>query len=424
MKGVFFTFGLCYGGALISLFNPFVGLLVYVCFAIVKPEAMWFWSVPQGNYSRIVAVALLIGWVGKGFGNWRFGRASTIVVALVAYSLWALLAATWAIDPSKSWEFLEALAKIVLPCLVGITIIDSVAKIRLLAWVIALSQGYVALELNLTYFSGYNRLWEDGFAGMDNNSVAISLVTCTGLAFFLGLETPKLWLKGLALAAAAFMGHAILFSFSRGGMLALAVTGVVSFLILPKRPKHYLMFAIAALTVISLAGPQVVARFSTTFAGEEARDSSAQSRLELWSACWDLMTKHPLGIGPDQFGMFVHEYGFQPGKQAHSLWMQQGAEVGFMGLGCLLSFYGLCIVRLWPLTRERCLVPDPWLRTASRMVISSLVGFAVSAQFVSLTTLEAPYYIAMVGAAVLKLCSSWTDSATPLSDYTVEQAVV
>jgi probable O-glycosylation ligase (exosortase A-associated) len=362
--------------------------------------------------------------VSKGFGNWRFGRAGTIVITLMAYSLWALIAATWAIDPSKSWEFLEALAKIVLPCLVGITIIDSVTKIRWLAWVIALSQGYVAMELNLTYFSGYNRLYEDGFAGMDNNSVAISLVTCSGLAFFLGLETPKLWLKGLALAAAAFMGHAILFSFSRGGMLALAVTGIVSFLILPKQPKHYLMFAIAALTLISLAGPEVVARFGTSFAGEEARDSSAQSRLELWSACWDLMTKHPLGIGPDQFGMVVHEYGFPPGKQAHSLWMQQGAEVGFLGLGCLLSFYGLCIVRLWPLTRERCLVPDPWLHTAGRMVLSSLVGFTVSAQFVSLTTLEAPYYIVMIGAAVLKLCSGWTDPATAMTDYTVEQAVV
>ena len=38
-------------------------------------------------------------------------------------------------------------------------------------------------------------------------------------------------------------------------------------------------------------------------------------------------------------------------------------------------------------------------------MIASLCGFAVSAQFVSLEFLEPPYYIALVGAGVLKLCS-------------------
>jgi hypothetical protein len=40
------------------------------------------------------------------------------------------------------------------------------------------------------------------------------------------------------------------------------------------------------------------------------------------------------------------------------------------------------------------------------MVIASLVGFAVPAQFVSLEFLETPYYVALVGAGVLKLSSS------------------
>ena len=37
------------------------------------------------------------------------------------------------------------------------------------------------------------------------------------------------------------------------------------------------------------------------------------------------------------------------------------------------------------------------------MVIVSLCGFAVSAQFVSLELLETPYYIALAGAGVLML---------------------
>jgi len=71
--GLVFTYALTYGGALLALFNPFYGLLVYVCFAIIRPEFMWSWSVPEGNYSRIVAMGLLVGWAIRGFGRWRFG---------------------------------------------------------------------------------------------------------------------------------------------------------------------------------------------------------------------------------------------------------------------------------------------------------------------------------------------------------------
>src|SRR5262249_58627297 len=95
MKGLVFTYVLTYGGAVVSLFDPLVGLLVYVCFAIIKPEAMWYWSVPEGNYSRIVAIALLAGWVGwgaMGCGSWRFGRAHGIILAFGCYWLWAVIA--------------------------------------------------------------------------------------------------------------------------------------------------------------------------------------------------------------------------------------------------------------------------------------------------------------------------------------------
>src|SRR5947209_15119042 len=124
MKGLVFTYLLTYGGAAIALVNPFVGLLIYICFAIIKPEAMWHWAVPIGNYSRIVAVALLIGWLLQGFGNWSFGRARLTVISLIGFMLWATVGALVAPNPARSWDFIETMAKIVLPFLVGITTID------------------------------------------------------------------------------------------------------------------------------------------------------------------------------------------------------------------------------------------------------------------------------------------------------------
>ena len=94
MKGLVFTYLLTFGGAIASLFRPYVGLLIYVSFAILRPEALWHWSVPQsGNYSRIVANALLVGWVLHGCGSWRVGRAGVIVLSLIGFWTWTIVAA-------------------------------------------------------------------------------------------------------------------------------------------------------------------------------------------------------------------------------------------------------------------------------------------------------------------------------------------
>lgn len=429
-KGLLFTYLLTYGGSVLALFNPFHGLLIYVCFAIVKPDKMWFWAVPEGNYSRIVGVALLLGWLLHGCGRWQFGRGRLVVFGLVGFWSWSILSAFQAADTKAAWEYVEAIAKIVLPFLVGITTIDSLKKLKQLAWVILLSQGYVAYELNHFYVSGYNRVFFEGFADLDNNSVSIGMVTCVGLAAFMALAAEGWWTRAIALGAALAMTHAVLISFSRGGMLALTVTGVVAFCLIRKQPKHYLGVLFLVLAGVYLAGPEVRERFMTVFVDAEQRDASAQSRLDLWRDCLDAMFRFPiLGVGPDNWKVISHEYGWPPGKLAHSLWLQIGAELGLVGLSLLVIFYFGCMLKLWRVRRMAGL--DPWFGHAACMVIAALAGFAVSAQFVSLDRLEVPYYIALLGAGVLKVISVpqtaaaglEEESAFPASDYRAKTAV-
>jgi probable O-glycosylation ligase (exosortase A-associated) len=409
MKGLIFTYLLSYGGAAAALFNPFVGLLIYVCFAIIRPEYLWYWSVPQGgSYSRVVAIGLLVGWVMHGLGNWRLGRATAIVYAFVGFMFWCVLSSLQAIDPELSQVFLEKLAKILLPFLVGITVIDSRRKLEQLAWVITLSQGYIAFELNLGYLGGGRFLVdfrESGFGSMDNNGVSIAMATGAGFSLYLGYGSSRWWQKLLAFACVLLMIHTILFAFSRGGMNALIISAIVAFWLLPKRPVHYLAFALMVMVGIRLAGPEVQSRFMTSFVSEEKLDSSAHSRLELWGNCIDVMKKRPvLGLGPENWRRIAHEYGWAEGKEAHSLWLELGAEIGVIGILLLISFYCICAFRLWRLTRVSE-GTDPWMTNAARMVITALVGFMISAQFVSLKFLELPYYVVLFGAGVLKLTS-------------------
>lgn len=426
MLGLLFTYVLTYGGAAFSLLNPFGGLLIYVAFAILRPESLWHWSVPEGNYSRIVAIGLLGGWAAHSFGNWDFGKAKLIVWSAIGYLAWSTIsAAAIAQNKDLAWNSVEILAKIILPFLVGITTIDSLTRLKQLAWVILLCEGYLALEFNRWYLDGYNRLHIEGFASMDNNCNAIALVTCLGLGLFLGVISTEWWKKAIAYGAAALIAHAILISFSRGGMLALSVTGIVTFLMIPKRPIHYLGLVCVIGLGIRFVGPEVLGRFETTFAAADQRDESVESRLIMWQACIELMLQQPLGIGTANWGEVVESIGYRRGKLAHTLWLQIGAELGVLGLALLACFYGGCVVGMWKLSRPSSVVPDPWFRYMARMVIASLTGFAVSAQFVSLDLLEHPYYVTLIGAGLLKLASvpaAPGDTQSAVSDW-IDDAV-
>jgi O-antigen ligase len=412
VKGLLFTYLMTYGGAFASFFSPFIGLLVYVCFAIIKPEALWFWAVEPGNNSRIVAMALLAGWVLHGLGRWNLGRAWAVVLSLVGFLLWSCFVATRAPHQDIAWKFIEDQLKIIVPFIVGITIINSVGQLKALAWTIVLSQGYVAFELNLSYLGGYNRLQDVGFATFDNNTMAISIDTCIGLAFFLGLHSKAIWQKLLAWFLAACMAHAVMFSFSRGALLGMIMCGLVSFIIMPKTKATYWIFVLALLFGLRMAGPQVMDRFSTSFKKVEELDDSAALRIKNWKACLDTMRHQPLGVGPRHWPFECQKYNI-PKMEAHSNWLQTGAELGIPGLALLLLFYVLCGLRLWPLSREKGPPIDPELRALARMAVASLVGFGVSACFVTVPGIESPYYVTLLGAGVLKLYSLSRAPARP-----------
>jgi O-antigen ligase len=154
-----------------------------------------------------------------------------------------------------------------------------------------------------------------------------------------------------------------------------------------------------------MAGPEVRERFAQTFTKKNGqREASAQSRVDLWKDCIDVMKKRPImGCGPNHWPMIASQYGWPHGKEAHSLWMQTGAETGIVGLAMYLGFYLTTLGLLWHLTWKRTHVDDPWYKYIARMSFCGLCGFVVSAQFVSLEALEIPYYTALLGCGALKL---------------------
>jgi probable O-glycosylation ligase (exosortase A-associated) len=400
MNGLIFTLVLTYGGAVVSIFRPFHGLLIYICFAILKPPALWPWAVPPGNYSRIIGVAFLLGWAINGFGDARLGRARAVVWALLGYFFWVILSTTFAIAPERGQPFVEFMAKVVLPFVAGVTLIHSWEQLKALIWVIVGSSAFLAYEANLLYLNGYN-LEQDPVFALDNNSLSILMDTSFGLALVLAFEDAVKWRRYLMFGCAAAMAHVPMMSFSRGGMLGAMIAAAVAVTLVPKTRRTWFGIGAALVVASVLAGPSVVDEFRTTFNEQENRDTSAQSRLDLWRDCVDATLKNPiLGVGQECWGLIAPTYGHVAGKEAHSLWFQTAAELGIPGVTFLFMFYFLTVYSTWKATRE---TDAPWMPLLFRMMAASIIGFSVSAAFVTVEGFELPFYVALIGACGRKI---------------------
>ncbi len=401
MKGLILIYGIAVGGAVASLVNPAIGVLVYALFSTLRPQAIFSFAGPMEGLSQLVAYPMLAGWVIHGLGTWRFGRARGIVILLLAHFAWCCLSALGANDQIAAWDYVVERSKIVAAFMVGATMLNTERSVKALAWILVVAHGYVGFEMNLQYLLGNNQVALYGFGSMDNNTFAIALVSTVGPAIILSLQAPKLWQRAIGLAAAALTVHTVLLSFSRGGILALVITGVVLVLVLPKRASYLGAIAVTGLVTLSFMGPELRTRFASTFVSAEERDYSAQSRIDLWADCLESMGRRPMfGVGPGNWRRVAFEFGWPPGKEAHSLWMQTGAELGVPGVALLLLFYGVTIRRGLQMLRVK---DDPWVASCGAYLVTSLVGFMVASQFVTVVGMEVPYFTVLVGAATLRL---------------------
>jgi putative inorganic carbon (HCO3(-)) transporter len=402
MKGLIFTYAMVAFGVLGAFWAPALSLFVYIGFAVLRPEFLWGFAGDLTRVSFIVGFATVASWILRGTGSWRFGRGRTAIWVLLFYAGWTVLSALTAQDSALAMNELMPMVKLVLPIVIGATVLEERDATALL-WIVVITQGYIALEMNDSYFLyAYNRA-QDGFGGMDGNCFGISLVTVIGLAAAMGLAAKSWWARGLAFLATVLILHATLLTFSRGAFVGLVVVGVVALVLMPKRPTYLAAVLALGLLTVRLMGPEVTAKINTTFASSDTRDASAQSRLDLWAECITVMERHPLlGVGPGNWPIAAREFGWSEGKQAHSTWMQTGAELGVPGVLSLLLFYLVTGLKLWPILRNRSTLEAKRRSTVAVGIILAIVGYIVSAMFVSLEGLEVPYYITLAGVVLMK----------------------
>jgi probable O-glycosylation ligase (exosortase A-associated) len=194
----------------------------------------------------------------------------------------------------------------------------------------------------------------------------------------------------------------ILFTFSRGGLLTLAV--VVPALIW--RSRHRL--AVAGLMAAGLAGFLFFTSDSFTQAYVERaqsisdyqEDRSAMGRLNAWQTSWRVFEDYPVfGVGPNNLAVVHRTYSPEPERfrVSHNAFFQILCECG---LPALLLFVGVIVSGYLGLGRVRRGTAQPWIEVYARMLQISLAAYVVGSMFLNTAYSELLYQIVAMSVSL------------------------
>ena len=363
-----------------------------------------------------VAAAVYMGagvrflWSRTRFDDLRvvpFVAVAALAVSAVLVS--AALGGFVAEDPSNSYDaFVELVKNLFIAGAVGVVAIDAkgfrgalfglVTGAGLLAAITTLQGLTGTQDVDWFGFAGWSQeriagagdtVRAAGPFGEDPNAYAQHLVGVVGVAGAIAASRLRsMPQRALAAAAAVAMIVAVLFTASRGGLLALGAVAAV-LVATTRSPARLGALAVGAALVFALVGPvDVGSRLETlsdlTAIGDEdstLTERSLRGRASEMLAAVQMFADHPVaGVGyggyNDRYLEYSRDIGLDPrfeDRSAHSLPLEIAAEQGLIGIAAWGSFFGVAIAGAWRLRRR--------VRWDGTALLAAYAGFGATAIF-------------------------------------------
>ncbi|MFO1055797.1 MAG: O-antigen ligase family protein [Dongiaceae bacterium] len=363
-------------------------------------------------------VVLLLGLASWAITRRRPGAPLSLAVLLLAIGLAYAIAMLAADDPVAAWTALVDLAKNALLACTVTAMLTRPAILRGVSWTLI---GVGLVLGGLSAFQGLTGGFERDFGGLavaqlhqivggldswraagplgDPNFFAQALVPIVALAADRALNEPRAALRPIAAAALAACLLAILYTYSRGALLALAAMLVAQLALgwrgLLRRPLALaaLILALGLGAALAPAGyRERAAELSGAVAEQGPGDSSdpaIRGRFGEMRVAWHMFLEHPLlGIGPGNYESAFQQENLRlrqtlrnETREAHSLYLQIAAELGLPGL---LAFAALALVLARTIRDARRAFRaggQPDLATLAAALGVGWLGYAVTALF-------------------------------------------
>lgn len=230
----------------------------------------------------------------------------------------------------------------------------------------------------------------------DPNFFAQIMVVLVPIAFERFLHEKRTSLRLLALWAFGVSVLSVIFTYSRGGFLAMAAGMLIIFLYYPPRGIQIPVLIFSMTVFALLLPPNYVERLSTltelfTPTGNlRTEEMSLRGRLSENLTAIEMVKTNPLfGVGLNSFNYLFPEYSKKLGlalvateREAHNLYLEVAAETGLIGFLVLVIVLGACMRTL---LRARGLFERADMPEYSGMVtgfMAGLVGYLVAALYI------------------------------------------
>jgi probable O-glycosylation ligase (exosortase A-associated) len=388
-------------GTSAAIFSRFAALLLYLWFALFRPqEFLWFDITPWQPSLWIGALLVIPSLLTGKFPN----LTHPISIGVVLFLVTAMIAQVNAFNPAMGWLWLDYLFRLFVVSLLAVTLISTKRRWVWTVAVIAGSFGFYSAKAGLASLLGGGVRFYDGLAGafIDNNGYALGAAMILPLLVAAGQNLPRSswitrWTARAFYVAVPLSAMLIVSTFSRAGLLALIAVSLVFILLQGRRLLVLSVVALALLVIVPFIPlPEgYLERARTIRTYDEIGEDSALARLHFWRVAVDMSEANPLGVGLRNFESAFDRYDFLNGtfgrqRAVHNSHLQVLAETGYLGALIYAGLFGFSLLTTWRI-RRRALSSEAYpaesrrfFYTSANGLIASMVAFLVGGAFISL----------------------------------------
>ncbi len=390
----------------VAWFQPSIGIFAYIWFSLMTPDDLAFIG---GQYplSQALAISTLIGFLIHRLNGLFALVLNPICLGLVVTCLSMLPSVFLGTDNSTTAQPYMLYVRVVIMSLLVPAIVDELPGLRNYLLVLIFSIGLIGAKVGTAGLLRGGARYANGFGYgpfVDNNFLALGFAMAVPLCWYGARLFENKWIRRGMQAMAILDACAVVWTYSRGAALSLAMVLLLLALQSKRRLLMLTLIVCVASAAIYLVRDSYLERIGTIQA--PLQEESARSRIEYAQAGIKMWASYPIfgvGFGTFNFRTKVVEFlGRESDQVAHNTYVQILADSGASSFLCHATLvFGSTIWLFWSARRIR--VTHPGMENYPLALGTSMVAYIVGSTFISIVKFEL-YHAVLMGAAVWYFC--------------------
>lgn len=369
----------------------------------------------------VALVALIFGVKRKDRG--KMPLEGKILLALLVQMILTIPTAFWRSGAADI--VINKFSKGVIVALLISMVVTKMSDLRKLLYIQASAVALITVASLIVHHTEDGRLMgiQKGILENPNDlaiNIAINFPLCMAFLFAAKGGLRKIaWAVGLLC-----MMYGVVATYSRSGMIAMVITGLICLWEFGIKGKHLMLLASTAiLGVLAVAGlvasPRYAERILSLIRRPDPRElvagtmeshgeASLEARSELLKESLRLMLHHPVfGIGPGQFPAITQEW-----RVAHNTYTELGAEAGIPALALFIALLVTSIRRVRRVGKLPGYSGNAEMRIWASALWAAMAGYMAGAIFASTEYNLFPYFMVGYICALYQIAGQPTDKGT------------